>query len=243
MTPTTIEAVLFDFGQTLVDSADGFRAAEKEAQARLMDDLTIARRDEFLEDYRRMRKEFQSRSDYSRKSLWQAVYQRHGRRPDAAVLQQWEEAYWQRVKELTTPFPETFRVLEQLGSRYRLGLVTNTQGQKTSEKHRLAELPELERFFQAIVVAGESDVPAKPDAEPFARCLALLGVEASRAVYVGDDWLNDICGARDAGLHPVWLKHHAAGRNWPDVETTVPVITSLEALLELETIPLPKGGM
>jgi hypothetical protein len=50
--PTTIEAVLFDFGQTPVDSADGFRAAEKEAQARLMADLAIARQDEFLEDYR-----------------------------------------------------------------------------------------------------------------------------------------------------------------------------------------------
>ena len=139
------------------------------------------------------------------------------------------------MKDLTRPFPETFRVLEQLGGRYRLGLVTNTQGQKTSEKHRLAELPELERFFQAIVVAGESGVPAKPAAEPFARCLALLGVEAGRAVYVGDDWRNDIGGARDAGLRPIWLKHHAVRRTWPEVETTVPAIASLEALLELET--------
>jgi FMN phosphatase YigB (HAD superfamily) len=27
-----IKAILFDFGQTLVDSSNGFRAAEKEAQ-------------------------------------------------------------------------------------------------------------------------------------------------------------------------------------------------------------------
>jgi len=27
-----IKAILFDFGQTLVDAADGFRAAEKAAQ-------------------------------------------------------------------------------------------------------------------------------------------------------------------------------------------------------------------
>ena len=30
-----IKAILFDFGQTLVDSADAFRAAEKEAKDRL----------------------------------------------------------------------------------------------------------------------------------------------------------------------------------------------------------------
>ncbi|MBN1852178.1 MAG: HAD family hydrolase [Pirellulales bacterium] len=233
--PRTIDAILFDFGQTLVDSADGFLAAEKEAQARLMQDLEIARRDEFLEDYRRMRQEFQRRSDYSRRSLWQAVYERQGRRPDCNVLEEWEIAYWKRVKDWTRPFPETFRVLEQLENRYRLGLVTNTQGQKAAEKHRLAELPELERFFRVILVAGESGVPAKPHSEPFIQCLAQLGVAAHRAVFVGDDWHNDVCGARDAGLQPVWLKHHAVRRDWPDEKTTVPVMTSLEALLELET--------
>jgi FMN phosphatase YigB (HAD superfamily) len=66
--PTTIEAILFDFGQTLVDSADGFRAAEKKTQDRLAENLKIARRDEFLGVYRWMRREFQDRSDYSRRT-------------------------------------------------------------------------------------------------------------------------------------------------------------------------------
>ena len=236
MSSITIEAVLFDFGQTLVDSANGFRSAEKEAQTRLMADLEPVSADEFLDDYRRMRKEFQSDGNYSRGSLWQAVYRRHGRESNVETLETWEEAYWQRVKEMTRPFPETCRVLEQLATRYRLGLVTNTQGQPATKQHRLAELPELEQFFEAIVVAGESGVPAKPDREPFTTCLAQLGVEADRAVYVGDDWHNDMGGAERAGLHPVWMKHAAVRRNWPDVETSVPVIASLEALLELERL-------
>ena len=49
---------------------------------------------------------------------------------------------------------------------------------------------------------------------------------------MGDDWRIDICGAGDAGLHPIWLKHHSVKRNWPDVQTSVPVITSLEQLLD-----------
>ena len=236
-----IKAVLFDFDQTLVDSADGFRAAEKEAQARILDDLGTGKSvafspGVFLPEYRRLRKEFQADSNYSRKSLWQAVYLRFGDRADSRVLEQWEEAYWQRIKEMTASFPETSDVLEALGRKYRIGLITNTQGQPHSGCHRLAEFPEWERFFKVKIIAGELDVPAKPDPSPFAMCLSKLNVEAAEAVYVGDDWRCDVCGAQNAGLHAVWIKHHAIKRNWPRIETNVPTITSLIPLLDLEKV-------
>jgi putative hydrolase of the HAD superfamily len=64
-------------------------------------------------------------------------------------------------------------------------------------------------------------------------CLEELGLDPSEAVYIGDDYRIDICGARDAGLHPIWIKHHLVKRNWPDVETTISVISSLDELIEL----------
>lgn len=42
------KAVIFDFGQTLVDSADGFRTAEKEAETRIFEDLGMESWPEFL---------------------------------------------------------------------------------------------------------------------------------------------------------------------------------------------------
>jgi FMN phosphatase YigB (HAD superfamily) len=60
-----------------------------------------------------------------------------------------------------------------------------------------------------------------------------LGLTNSEAVYVGDDFRIDICGAKDAGLHPIWIKHHLVTRNWPDVEIAVPIISSLDKLPEL----------
>ena len=50
-----IEAVLFDFGQTLVDSAEGFRKAEKEGQTRIFADLGVESWPEFLSNYQRLR--------------------------------------------------------------------------------------------------------------------------------------------------------------------------------------------
>ncbi|MGD9193662.1 MAG: hypothetical protein PVH58_17205, partial [Desulfobacterales bacterium] len=69
-----LKAIIFDFGQTLVDSADGFRKAEKEAQDKLLRHLGLLDREDFLSIYRRLRQEFHDRSDFSRRSLFNEVY-------------------------------------------------------------------------------------------------------------------------------------------------------------------------
>jgi len=232
-----IKAILFDFGQTLVDSADAFRAAEKEAKDKLfshMDSrLDGPSWDVFLPRYRSIRKEFHQKSNFSRQAIWQAVYGYFNHKPDPELFEKWENEYWIRVGSRTNPFLETMPVLEELSQRYQLSLITNTQGQKSPGNHRLALFPQLERFFQVIIVAGESGIPPKPDIEPFRLCLEQLNILSHEAVFIGDDWRIDICGAKNAGIQPVWLQHHSVKRNWPDVETTIPIITRLEELFDL----------
>jgi HAD superfamily hydrolase (TIGR01549 family) len=231
-----IKAIIFDFGQTLVDSADGFRRAEKQAQDRLFKDLSLTLKDEFLEIYRKIRKQFHEQSNFSRKSLWNEVYFYHCLSADPDLLEKWESEYWDTVKANTKIFSETIQVLETLNTRYDVALITNTQGQKNVGTHRISQFPELEKYFKVIIVAGEGGIKPKPSLEPFRLCLEELGLDPSEAVYVGDDYRIDICGAGDAGLHPVWLKHYSVKRNWPDVEATAPVISSLVELLELEKL-------
>ena len=229
-----IKAVIFDFGQTLVDSADGFRTAEKQVQNKLFANLGLKNREDFLKIYRRLRKEFHERSDFSRNSLWREVLYFYCVAPETGQLEKWETEYWETVKARTTIFPETEEMLESLSDRYEVALITNTQGQKSTGTHRISLFPKLEKFFRVIIVAGENEIPPKPDPKPFRLCLEKLNLTAGRAVYVGDDYRIDICGARDAGLHPVWLKHHSVRRNWPEVQTPVPVITNLKQLFELD---------
>lgn len=231
-----IKAIIFDFGQTLVDSADGFRKAEKEAQDRLFKDLGLTLKDNFLKNYRRIRKQFHERSNFSRKSIWNEVYYFHCLAADPDLLEKWESEYWDTVKANTRLFPEAEKILAALNAQYAVALITNTQGQKQVGTHRICQFPELEKYFKVIVVAGEGGIPPKPDAEPFRLCLEQLGVDPSEAVYVGDDFRIDICGARDAGLHPVWLKHHLVKRTWPDLATEAPIISSLDDLLQLEKL-------
>ena len=232
-----IRAIVFDFGQTLVDSSEGFRTAEKEAQQKAFAALGLNDQEEFLAVYRAIRSAFHGRSRFSRKAILAELFRSYGRDADPELLAQWETEYWQRVQALTRVFPETQEVLGKLAERaYRLALITNAQGQEAEGQHRLANYPELERMFEVVVVAGEAGVPAKPDPAPFLLCLEMLGLTPGETLYVGDDWRIDVRAAQAVGMQPIWLKHRLVRRNWPEVETDAPVIDSLEALLDVGTI-------
>jgi putative hydrolase of the HAD superfamily len=236
-----IRAVVFDFGQTLVDSADGFRTAEKEIQQKAYAALGLDDPEGFLDAYRGIRSAFHARSDFSRQAILEGVFRHYRRVPDPALLEAWETGYWEKIRAMTREFPEAQAVLAGLQRRgYRLALITNAQGQKVEGQHRLGHYPDLERFFEAIVVAGEGGIPAKPDPTPFRICLEKMGIAPEEAVYVGDDWRIDVRGSEAVGMHPVWLRHRSVRRNWPAVETRVPVIDSLARLLDGEG--LIEGG-
>ena len=234
-----IKAIIFDFGQTLVDSADGFRSAEKIAKEKVFFSLFPHADDDqwqiFLTEYRQIRKSFHEKSKFSRPAIWQAVYDRFNCKADSKKLTQMETEYWELVKSKTIPFPETINVLEKLAEKYRLGMVTNTQGQKTLGTHRISLFPGIEKFFETIIIAGEAGMPAKPDPQPFLLCLEKMDIKASQAIYVGDDFQKDICGADYVGINPVWIKHSLVKRTWPDPETHTlfRVITNLNQLLEI----------
>ena len=93
-----IKAIIFDFGQTLVDSAGGFRSAEKEAQNRIFSDLRLPSWDKFLSEYRKIRKAFHQSSRFSRKKIWETVYIHFEHEPDTNCLELWESEYWKRIR-------------------------------------------------------------------------------------------------------------------------------------------------
>lgn len=228
-----IKAIIFDLGQTLVDSSKGFRTAEKEVQKKIFHELDLESWDDFILNYRKIRKEFQYSNNVVRKVMWGKIYSEYNRKPHSKLLEKWEDHYWNVVQSLTEPFPEAETVLDKLVYDYKLALITNITG---LGKRCLHDFPELEKFFKTIVFAGECNVPLKPDKKPFFLCLENLSINPGEALYVGDDFYIDICGANNAGIQPIWLKHNLVERNWLAVETVVPTISSLYQLLDLKAL-------
>lgn len=93
-----------------------------------------------------------------------------------------------------------------------LAVVSNSDG-----PHQRAKLAAagLEGAFDAVVVSGEVGV-AKPAPEIFLRAGSELGVVPAEMVHVGDKLDTDARGARDAGLHGVWLDRAGVGGALPE---------------------------
>jgi putative hydrolase of the HAD superfamily len=93
-----------------------------------------------------------------------------------------------------------------------VAVVSNSDG-----PHQRAKLAAagLEDAFDAVVVSGEVGV-AKPAPEIFRHACTELGVTPAETVHVGDKLDTDARGARDAGLHGVWLDRAGVGGELPD---------------------------
>lgn len=113
----------------------------------------------------------------------------------------------ERVLEgLTLEHPDVPDVLRALGARYRLGIVSNYPfGPVVSGS---LERIGVAGMFEAVIVSGEVGW-SKPHPEIFRRALAALDADPARTVFVGDNPVADMRGAKGAGMSTAW---YAPGR-------------------------------
>lgn len=120
---------------------------------------------------------------------------------------------------------DTLMYLKQSGRR--LALVTNGS---TEMQRRKIERFSLSPYFNYILIEGEFGA-GKPDERVFRTALERLQVNAPEAWMVGDDLQRDVGGARNTGIHSVWVDWR--GRGLPLDSTIKPdcIIHSVPELL------------
>ncbi|MBA1193000.1 HAD family hydrolase [Pseudomonas entomophila] len=109
-------------------------------------------------------------------------------------------------------FPQVQPMLERLGQRYTLGVVTNGN----ADVRRLG----LADYFDFALCAEDLGI-GKPDPALFLEALRRGNAHAANAVHVGDHPRDDIAGAQRAGFKAVWF--NPQGKPWqaeqvPDAE-------------------------
>lgn len=107
-------------------------------------------------------------------------------------------------------------LLEKLKSRGDLlGVITNGPGPHQRNKIRVLG---LERWISAenMYISGELDV-MKPDKRIFDYAVAHMKAEDAQIYFIGDSFVSDITGAKNAGLKAVWMNR----RNHPLPENSV----------------------
>jgi putative hydrolase of the HAD superfamily len=97
--------------------------------------------------------------------------------------------------------PDLLRTLKRC---YKLGMLGD--GYLAVQQKKFKAL-ELAQWFDAVVFSDQWGRESwKPSTRPFIEMLALLGVEGSEAVYIGDNPTKDFIGARQVGMKTLWYQ-------------------------------------
>jgi putative hydrolase of the HAD superfamily len=123
----------------------------------------------------------------------------------AARLSQIHMAYLASETELPLGHRE---LLQEIGSEYRLALISNFDHAPTAE--RILRQHGLRNHFTATLIS-DGFGRRKPHAAIFQAALDALGVEASEALHVGDTLGDDVAGARAAGIDVAWIDRKGEG--------------------------------
>jgi FMN hydrolase / 5-amino-6-(5-phospho-D-ribitylamino)uracil phosphatase len=120
-------------------------------------------------------------------------------------------------------YADVLPALEQLHTRYRLFTASNGN----------ADLGQIgiAHFFERTIAARQVGA-LKPDPAIFHKVIEGTDLQAHEVVYVGDDPLLDVVGARGAGMQAIWIDRH--GGEWPpEIEPAVHTVRSLTELTQL----------
>lgn len=103
-------------------------------------------------------------------------------------------ANWSRM------LPGTFEVLSTLKAKYRLAVISNSDGHMGE---RLASLG-FGRYFEHVTDSGNIG-HEKPARQIFQAALSAMSIPADRSLYLGDIYAVDFLGAQKAGIRPLLM--------------------------------------
>lgn len=131
---------------------------------------------------------------------------------DARLTHELVRTYSAARRRTLRLYPDAVPVLQSLGGRYRLALLTN--GSAEGQRAKVEDL-QLAPYFEHVVIAGEVGY-AKPDPKIFQLLVTRCDVPPSRALYVGNSQEDDLVGASQAGLSTAWINRTDERLN-PDI--------------------------
>ncbi|MBN1540225.1 MAG: HAD family hydrolase [Candidatus Thermoplasmatota archaeon] len=248
---STIDAVLFDLGNTLIPFTPGdsmefvlkwyFSVPGLEAAVPFP---------EFLESFREVVREEKGRM---RSMKWEATVDTRSSMIEASLVRKgfnanglsrlFEATHTMAFTSCLRVGAGTAQVLDRLSSMkgasgcpLKLGLVSNASDSEAIRQ--FLDRSGLSHYFGSIVISGEVGI-AKPWPDIFLLGLDELGVSADRALFVGDRYVTDILGPKRIGMKTVYIRQYRTDGEPPEgVDIDAPVIEDI-----VDLVPLIERGL
>jgi putative hydrolase of the HAD superfamily len=200
-----IEAVILDFGGTLVESEmnwdiynDSIKKVLDECDYRFTSleiKDSIRKAIEKLHQIRETGKELTFEEVYTD---FLKILEVEGNKD---ILRKLHDNFKAHFK--STFFGCTENVLKKLSHSYKVALLSNTM---SDQPHLLLIDSGYDRFFDVIICSRDIGV-RKPNPEAFKIVLDKLCVDPDRTVHVGDSVEADMYGAVNSGVTGIWIRN------------------------------------
>jgi putative hydrolase of the HAD superfamily len=223
-----IEAVVFDFGHTLVDFAlkqELLFIAHKEAcglvAGSLLNEVSETRKriDEAVSHLNRRIEIGRVRQDLHEldvTTMFMPPFHDLGLEISASLKQQVVCLGYRALRAETLLCPTNAQVVRDLhAAGIRLALVSNFGLPGHLTRELLDDLGLLDHLDLIVLSAEEGT--RKPDPRIYQAALARLGIEAGRAVFVGDRIGDDVVGPRAVGMRAILTRQFRREESEPAI--------------------------
>lgn len=224
-----LKAVLFDLDNTLYDFSSAHQLALR-AMAEYGESRFDVPAQRFLLAYQQADRQLKEELPYvaachNRVLIAQRMLELLGL-PSIVTPLELYETYWGTLLHAIKPRDGAIELLGRLHhQRIRTGICTDMTAHI---QHRKIAALGMTNYLDVMVTSEEAGIE-KPNAKIFLACLNKLHVEPHEALFIGDSFERDVCGAHAAGLIPFWL--NVAGEPAPDAGFRYKELRSLDELL------------
>jgi HAD superfamily hydrolase (TIGR01549 family) len=101
--------------------------------------------------------------------------------------------------------------------------------------YRLLEKGQLKEYFDPLLISAAEGI-RKPHVELFNKVLRAWDLSPEEIVMVGDNLMEDILGAQNAGVHQIWLKEHVNTQENHDIAEKIQPETTAATFQEIPDI-------
>jgi len=134
---------------------------------------------------------------------------------------------WERVDWI----PGIEKSLQILGAKYPLVIATNAPHSGTTEMIKALERVNAARLFSSFYSSRELKV-GKPDPLFFLAIAQREEVLPHECIMIGNHYLNDITGAKAAGMRTVFYQETDTPGVFPDADVVIDNMESLPHVIE-----------
>lgn len=235
-----IKAVIFDYGNTLIEFGPDQVTRMNQDLFKLVNELfgpcdekkfCEIRKQQIIAPY--------GTEDYienDREGICRdLIHELYGIIPDDSQVKMMMNSKQETFVDAVT-CPEFLKpVFDNLKSEYRLAFISNYPCTEsiTGSLKKLG----LYDYFESVVISGSIGV-VKPHPDIFRKSLTEIGLQPKDCVYVGDNWLADIQGAKRIGMQTIHTTQYVSYESFEPFEGDFPPDCVISHFKELSNILL-----